>query len=85
MLLLGSDLLGLTKSLNWRVCLDPDRWIKIAIHLKGRCPVDFWKSSLMILPNSTFAFGVVISIGVKVCSFGHFPKENVGCVICLFD
>lgn len=39
----------------------------------------------MNLPNSTFAFGVVISIGVKVCSFGHFPKENVGCVICLID
>lgn len=25
-----------------------------------------------------FAFVVVISIGLKVCLFGHFPKGNVG-------
>lgn len=33
--------------------------------------------------SAPLLFVVVISIGLQVCSFGHFPKGNVGCVICL--
>lgn len=58
----------------------------IDTYLKGRCPVAFRiYSPMRIFQEYTFAFVVVISIGFQVCLFGHFPKGNMGVVICVID
>lgn len=45
--------------MNWRhyrLCLEPERWLMIDFHLKGRCPVDFWKCSQWIYLRVYFCF-----------------------------
>lgn len=65
--------------LNWRycrLCLEPDRWLMIDIHLKGRCPVDLWKSSPMNSSKSTLLLLLLsFKLVLKCVCLAIFQRE----------